>query len=188
MELHRLSEIIPLVKEGAAKRGWKVLSHEGATLEVEVNGECHVLDIREHTGPIHWPSLKDWIEQLGKSKLVLLTMGFFPKKTLSELLKDPARAGRVVLMGMGLRDFFDTEFRPRRLGPASALAEVVEEALTGRGLSPQAISCDYCAERPLATCKVCGSLLCKSHFIPCPLCGARLCHPDVKNCYFQHEC
>jgi len=166
-----------------------VLTREGATLEVKVEGERYVVDIREHTGPIHWPSLRDWIRQFdGQRKLILLTMGFFPKKSILELLKDPQRAGRVSIVGMGLRDYFDTEFKPRKLGPASPLLDAVEEVLAGRGISLQAITCDYCSERPLAGCDVCGALLCKSHFIPCPLCNARLCHPDVNDCYFKHQC
>ena len=189
MELRRLSDIIPRIEEESLRRRWQVLTRKGVTLQVQADDERFILDVREHTGPVLWPALEAWIDQLRcRGTPVLLAMGFFPKTALSKLLERPKRARRLVLVEMGLHDFFDTAFRPRRLGPTPPFAAMVEEVLTERGLSLQPIPCDYCFERPLASCQVCGALLCKSHFIRCPLCNIRFCHPDVNDCYFKHHC
>lgn len=48
--------------------------------------------------------------------------------------------------------------------------------------------CGYCARETLTLCQVCQSPLCENHHLYCPLCHARLCHPDVKDCFFNHRC
>lgn len=52
----------------------------------------------------------------------------------------------------------------------------------------QEAGCAYCEGQPIAVCKVCGAPLCRAHSITCPLCQASLCHPDVKDCFFKHNC
>ena len=188
--IHRLSEIVPALREACQENGWPARLGEQALLEVETSEAAYVLDAREHTGPIHWRSLEEWTARFGAEKrLILLTMGFFPVKTLGQLLARPDLTRRVALVEMGMRSFFDTEFRARKFGQLKTLLfQEVERILAGEGIELRAVTCAYCAENPLTACRECGRLICKSHFIPCPLCQARLCHPDVSDCYFRHEC
>jgi MoaA/NifB/PqqE/SkfB family radical SAM enzyme len=48
--------------------------------------------------------------------------------------------------------------------------------------------CRYCGRKELLTCEECGTPLCEKHSFYCPLCHTPLCHPDVKCCFFQHDC
>jgi MoaA/NifB/PqqE/SkfB family radical SAM enzyme len=52
----------------------------------------------------------------------------------------------------------------------------------------EGISCKHCGRKQLVTCEVCGTPLCEEHSFYCPLCRAPVCHPDVKECFFQHKC
>jgi hypothetical protein len=187
--IDRLSEIVPAIEAAARKRGWQSGPAERALLKVVVEGKLHLIDVKEHSGPIYWGNLRDWIGRLGEGSPILMTMGFFPDRTIGHLLNEPDLASRVALLGMGLTSFFETEPKPRKFGQTgTSLFSVVEDILGRRGIELQEICCHYCAGRPLNSCQVCGALTCKSHFIACPLCRAYLCHPDVKDCYFQHEC
>ena len=188
--IHRLSEIVPALREACREKGWLARSGEQALLEVETPEASYVLDAREHTGPIYWRSLEGWAGRFGAEKrLILLTMGFFPDRAIGQLLNEPELAKRVTLVGMGLTSFFETEFRPKKFGQTEMpLFSVVEAVLARSGVQLQEISCHYCTGRPLVSCQICGALSCKNHFIVCPLCRAYLCHPDVKDCYFRHEC
>ena len=187
--IDRLSEILPAIRAAAEKRGWQTRSGERALLEVMAEGKRYIIDVKEHTGPIYWPNLREWTAHLGEGGQILMTMGFFPDKTIGQLLREVELAKRVALVGMGLTSFFETEFKPRKFGQTETSPFLaVEHILARRGIQLQEISCHYCAGRPLASCQICGALSCKNHFIACPLCRAYLCHPDVKDCYFKHEC
>jgi len=188
--IHRLSEIVPPLREACREKGWATRPGERALLEIETSDASYVLDVKEHTGPIYWRSLEEWVGRFGPGEhLILLTMGFFPVKTLGQLLARPELYRRVALVEMGMQSFFDAEFKARKFGQFNTpLFREVERVLAGEGVELRPVTCLYCAENPLTTCQGCGRLICKSHFIPCPLCGARLCHPDVKDCYFRHEC
>jgi hypothetical protein len=90
---------------------------------------------------------------------------------------------------MGLTSFFETESTPKKFGQIETPPFLmVENILAKRDIQLQEISCHYCAGKLLVSCQVCGALLCKNHFIVCPLCRIYHCHPDVKDCYFKHEC
>jgi len=187
--IDRLSEILPAIKAAAEKGGWQTRFAETALLEVVAEEKRYIIDVKEHTGPIYWPNPRNWIGRLGEGSQILMTMGFFPDKAIGQLLSEPELAKRVALVGMGLTSFFETEFKPQKFGQAeTSLFRVVEDILARRGIQLQEISCHYCAGRPLSSCQICGDLSCKNHFIVCPLCRAYLCHPDVKGCYFKHEC
>ena len=49
-------------------------------------------------------------------------------------------------------------------------------------------TCKYCPRDQLATCEVCGYALCEEHSLVCPICQALLCHPDARDCFFEHGC
>ena len=184
----RLSEIIPQLTERFRERGWPVRQRKDVFLEAEAGEKTLVIDGMERTGPIYWPNLSPWIKRCGDGQLILLTMGFFPKEALGEFLKT-GLARRVALIELGLASFFETEPRPRKLGRVDTEPfQVVEEVLAGEGIKPELITCRYCREAPVVGCEECGNLICKSHFISCPLCRAKLCHPDVADCYFKHNC
>jgi len=186
--INRLSEILPAIKAAAERSGWQTTG-ERAPLEVVAEGKRYLIDVKEHTGPIYWLNLRDWIGRFGEGGQILMTMGFFPDKAIGQLLSERDLAKRVALVGMGLTSIFETEFKPRKLGQTETpLFLVVEDIFARRGIQLQGISCHYCAGRPLASCQICDALSCKNHFIVCPLCRAYLCHPDVKDCYFKHKC
>jgi hypothetical protein len=187
--ISRLSEILPAIKAAAEERGWQTRSGERALLEVAAEGNRYIIDVKEHTGPIYWPNLRDWIGRFGEVGQILMAMGFFPDKAIGQLLNEPKLAKRIALAWMGLTSFFETEFKPKKFGQTeSPLFLVVEEILAERGIQLQDVSCRYCAGKLLASCQICGALICKNHFIRCPLCKAHFCHPDAKGCYFTHEC
>ncbi len=188
----RLSELLPELIERFRERGWEVERPREAFLRVNAAGEGYTIDGLERTGPVYWPHLKDWVERCGGDKgegqLILLAMGFFAKEALGEFLNTGLN-GRAALVELGLRSFFDEEPRPRKIGrTATEPFRIVEETLEAKGLTLQAITCEWCRQSPVAACAECGNLLCKSHFISCPLCGTKLCHPDVGDCYFKHRC
>jgi hypothetical protein len=187
--INRLSDILPAIEAAAEKREWQIEPGERAMLEVVAAEQHYTIDARENTGPIYWPSLRDWISHAGEGKQILMTMGFFPDKTIGQVLSEPELAKRVALVSIGLTSFFETELKPRKFGETETpLFSVVEGILTSQGVQLQATTCHYCAGKPLSSCQICGTLSCKQHFIRCPLCRAYLCHPDVKDCYFKHTC
>jgi hypothetical protein len=187
--IDRLSETLPAIRAAAEKRKWPARTGERALLEVVVEGKRYAIDVKEHTGPVYWPNLRNWMGRFGERSQILMTMGFFPDKAIGQLLNEPELARRVALVAMGLTSFFEMEFKPKKFGQTETpLFLVVEDVLARRDIQLQGISCHYCAGRPLTSCQICGALSCKSHFIVCPLCRAYLCHPDVRDCYFKHEC
>jgi MoaA/NifB/PqqE/SkfB family radical SAM enzyme len=56
--------------------------------------------------------------------------------------------------------------------------------------TPQASEnpCNYCERGQLVNCQVCGLPMCEEHSLYCPVCHDPVCHPDVKDCFFQHDC
>ncbi|MFC1923887.1 radical SAM protein [Chloroflexota bacterium] len=52
----------------------------------------------------------------------------------------------------------------------------------------QETGCTYCGKETIALCQVCQSSICENHGLYCPLCHTQLCHPDVKDCFFNHHC
>jgi len=187
--IHRLSEIVPALREACQEESWSARPGEQAFLEIETREASYVLDAKEHTGPLYWLSLEEWIRRFrGEKHLILLTMGFFPAKTLGQLLDRPDLVRWVAPVEIGMQSFFDTEFKARELGQLNTpLFQEVERILAEEGVEPQLVTCFYCAGNSPTACQEYGHLIYKSHFIPCPLCWARLCHPDVSDCYFQHE-
>ena len=63
-----------------------------------------------------------------------------------------------------------------------------KKELKRRAVVVQETGCGYCGKETLALCQVCQSPACESHSLSCPFCHARLCHPDVKDCFFNHKC
>lgn len=63
-----------------------------------------------------------------------------------------------------------------------------KKELKRRAIVVQETGCGYCGKETLAICQVCQSPACESHSLSCPFCHARLCHPDVKDCFFNHKC
>jgi len=183
----RLSELLPGLAERSRRRGWRVRRPRDVLLRLDTDDGAYVIDGLERTGPVYFSHLREWIARCGEGQLILLAMGFFPQEALGEFLNRGLN-GRAALVELGLESFFDREPRPRKLGrTATEPFQVLEEVLAKEGLTPQAITCGWCTQAPVAGCTECGSLLCRSHFLVCPLCGAKLCHPDVSRCYFDHE-
>jgi len=63
-----------------------------------------------------------------------------------------------------------------------------KKELKRRAIVVQEAGCGYCGKETLALCQVCQSPACEGHSLSCPFCHARLCHPDVKDCFFKHKC
>jgi hypothetical protein len=108
--IDRLSEILPAIEAASERRCWQTRPGERAFLKIMAEGKDYIIDVKENTGPIYWPNLRDWTGRLGEESQILMTMGFFPDKTISQLLNDLELAKRVTLVGMGLTSFFETEF------------------------------------------------------------------------------
>lgn len=187
--INRLSETLPSIRAAAEEEGWETSSGVRPPLRVLAQGREHTIDVKEHTGPVYWPNLSDWIARCGEGNSILMTMGFVPDRVLGQFLVERDLVERVALVWMGLTSFFETAFRPRKIGQTDTpVFAVVESVLAARGLQLEPVSCRYCTGQPLGSCQICGAVSCKSHFILCPLCQVYLCHPDVKDCYFKHEC
>lgn len=188
--VHRLAELSADLEARCRQRGWPAHREPGGWLRVTVGEAEYIVDVRETTGPIYWRNLEGWIRGFDEpGHLVLLAMGFFPQSTLVSLIRKPGLVQRVTLMGMGQTSYFETDLRPRKFGETmTPVFEALEEAMVARGLVAEPITCGYCSGTPLSACQVCDSLICKSHFLLCPLCRAHLCHPDVNDCYFKHQC
>lgn len=187
--INRLSEIVPDIKAAVQEAGWDAIEGERVLLRITAEGTRHSVDAKEHTGPIYWPNLRDWMERLGEGRQILMTMGFYPQTAIGKLLHEREFVDRVALVEMGMRNFFDTEFRPQKFGLTNTpVFSLIEETFAAKGIQMRDVTCSYCSSKPLICCQVCGALACGSHFIPCPLCGVHFCHPDVNRCYFDHRC
>jgi len=55
-------------------------------------------------------------------------------------------------------------------------------------VSSQETGCTYCSRENLTLCEVCHNPICENHGLSCPLCHTNLCHPDVQDCFFNHNC
>ncbi len=166
---------------------------EGSLLEVQKGEARIVVDGKEHTGPVTLREFDLWLQDLpAYSQAILIAMGFFRPEVHRRVLSDPAIRSKLVLISFGLRDYMDTVLKPKRLlvaeitEPVAELLSILEET----GIHPEDVSCDYCPSKALVACSVCGLLLCKRHFIPCPVCKAIMCHSTEtrRHCFFKHAC
>lgn len=63
-----------------------------------------------------------------------------------------------------------------------------EKEELARIVTVQEAGCAYCESETLSLCQVCHSPICETDSLSCPFCQSRLCHPDVKDCFFKHRC
>lgn len=189
--IQRISDLRPELEKACRELAWKVKHGTVAMLEAEKDGKTCVIDAKEHTGPIFRGNLEQWTRDYPQAHwLILVTMGFFAPDSYRFVLATEERRQRILLISLGLRDYFDREFKPRRLiatDPPELLHEV-ESALKRRKLPLVDVTCSHCNEKAITFCEKCGALLCKDHYIPCAVCRTKLCHPDIGKCFFTHEC
>jgi hypothetical protein len=187
--LRRLSDIKPDVEKRLRELGFSIKPGR-FLVEAEKEGELHVVDVRETTGPVGERLLATWLSDIGEARAVLVAMGFFTKRALAKVVLDQDLRRRVALFWVGLKDWSDEVFKPFKLqlGPATPVSEAVEEALAARGVVPKPAPCEYCTLKAISACSECYALLCKEHFMPCALCRAPLCHPSAGRCFFSHKC
>lgn len=186
----QLWETITEVKRRSEEKRWATrwlaLSGKRALLEVTTEGEVYWADAIEHQEPLAWSSLEALIKQLEERNLVLLTTGSLPNTIVAELLRHPARK-QIAVIAMGLDNHAKAGSKAKKFGETKTpLFDLTEGILEEKGIRLGEITCGYCNQKTLTACHLCHSLLCKEHFLCCPLCGLYLCHPDVKDCYFHH--
>jgi hypothetical protein len=179
------SPLSELLKE--AKIGFE--EKENILLKIKVHGETYIIDNKDQTGPIMLSNLRGWIGGFDvKDHLILITMGYFHSKCYHYII-DEKMLSRVCLIGVGLRDFYDERARPEAFGECeNIIYNLIFGIFDEKGMPIKEVTCKYCDDKVVAYCRGCGALLSKSHFIHCPLCSANLCHPDVSDCYYKHEC
>lgn len=190
--INRINDLKPELLDACKRLGWKV-KESRFLLVAEKEGKRCLIDGRDATGPIFERSLNLWLKDiLPSNQVILIAMGFFAPNALKHILKDKGKREKIILVSFGLKDFFDTEFKPKKLQLASPtdLYLELETILRKFGLAVSPVECNYCGKKAIAVCNSCEAMLCKSHFVPCTFCRIPLCHPDVtgKMCFFQHEC
>ncbi|HDM43313.1 MAG TPA: hypothetical protein ENG29_02880 [Firmicutes bacterium] len=187
--IRRITDIERPLVEALEKRGRSVEKAMGAFLRVSVGEKIYVIDNKDHSGPVMLSNLRGWIDSFDRGDhLILLTMGFFHPRCYQYLI-DEKILSRIALIGIGLRDFYDEEAKATAFGEVEGgVFDAVVSVLGDRGIDVDVVTCKYCGGRVVAYCCGCSALLCKSHFIQCPLCKATLCHTDVSDCYYKHEC
>jgi len=189
VSIRRISDIkaplIKLLKE--IKSGFE--EKENILLKIKVNGKTYIIDNKDQTGPIMLSNLRGWIGGFDvKDHLILITMGYFHSKCYHYII-DEKMLSRVCLIEIGLRDFYDEKARPGAFCECeNIIYNLIFTVLNEMGVTLSEVACKYCDDKVIAYCRGCGALLSKSHFIHCPLCMATLCHPDVSDCYYKHEC
>lgn len=153
--------------------------------------KTYIIDNRDHTGPILLKSFIEWIEGFDKDvKLIFITMGFFHEDVYKYLIEG-GMVGRLALLQFGQRSIYDDELHTGIFGNTSGevfeiLIDVVGNEM---GIEIERELCAYCDRDKVVYCEECLSRLCSEHFIPCPLCRAKLCHPDTgERCYYEHNC
>jgi len=174
----------------AAEESGIVTRWESGKLYLEINGKIVLVDSRETAGPVTARLLSTWAGGLKGDYRVLVTVGFYVKSAVSLALTDDSMRGRVSLVELGLRDYFDSELKPRVfLNEPERFTELFREASEKLGIRFERFRCDFCGEPIKGACKVCGAILCSSHLIICPICRSTFCHPDTGNkCFYEHEC
>ncbi|MGQ9706304.1 MAG: hypothetical protein ACUVWP_04780 [bacterium] len=158
-------------------------------LGVKVNDETYIIDNKDQTGPIMLSNLRGWIGGFEpEDHLIFITMGYFHHKCF-EYIIDEKMLSRVCLIGVGLRDFYDEMVKCEAFGEYENIVfDLIYRVFDENGIPIKEATCKHCNDKVVAYCKGCGALLSKSHFIHCPLCMSTLCHPDVSDCYYKHEC
>lgn len=187
----RTSDIKDKLKSRFLKNGYKILEAKNTFLKISDAEKTYTIDNIDHTGPVLFKSFKEWIDTFDESEdLILITVGFF-HTDISKYLAKSGNTDRIALLQFGLRSIYDDEIETDIFGNTNTnifriLIEVINEEMRV-SFSPE--HCDYCERDSAGYCVECGARLCPEHFIPCPLCGAKLCHPDSgKRCYYEHDC
>lgn len=185
----RLANIVGSLAHIARSMGFEVECRPSAVV-LEIDGEEFVVDWRETAGPVTARLLRSWLKSLHARKCALLTMGFYTRRAITELLADKRYRGNVLLFEVGVVDYLGARPRPRMLpSECEKLSEIVVMASREHGLEPQVYSCDYCSRPAKVACASCHSLLCSEHAVECSRCGDTLCHPGTKkSCYERHKC
>lgn len=189
--IYRVSDVKPDLERAYRELGWRVAVKTTAMLEVKRRDKVCVIDVKEHTGPVYKRDLEQWIRNYPHADwLILITMGFFAPDSYRFVLASEERVRKVALVSLGLRDYFDQDFRPMKLvaSKPSELFRELENVIGKWGLRLRSVPCNYCNRMAIIFCRECDVMLCRDHFIPCPVCHVKLCHPDVNRCFFAHEC
>jgi len=136
--------------------------------------------------------MNNWCNELKDYNYkVLITLGFFTKKALGYVLKNSKLKGTTLLVQAGLKDYMDTNIKVTYLPTNnnivnSLVLSAIEEYLN---MKATPFTCSYCTNPLITVCNYCGALLCKRHFIICPVCRNTFCHPDTgRECFYKHKC
>jgi len=189
--ISRLAEIKGELRERYSNAGLVVSPKNNYFLYLTKGKDIYIIDHQEHTGPILFKSFKDWLGEFGGyTQLILITLGFFHKQATDYILESNLGA-KVTLLQFGIHSIYDDELHPQIFGDReSIVCKILFDTIRDRmGIDFSDDICKYCSRKAVAQCVICASHLCSDHFIPCPLCRAKLCHPDSgRECYYQHNC
>jgi hypothetical protein len=186
---HAIGEVKRRGEEKGWLTRWLTMADKRALLELVKDGECYWVGAVEHSGPLQWHELEKLLKQLGEGKhLILLTTGWLPQTTLSEILRHP-QGRQVALVTLNFPEQGQVQFRGKMFSRvSSAPFDLVKQVFQEEGVVLEEETCDHCSKKPVSACHVCQSPLCRNHFMLCPVCRLYFCHPDAKDCFFQHKC
>ncbi len=189
--IYRISQLKPKFMEIADALNLEIKFTRGR-LEFHDGDRRMILDWRETTGPTTERFIEKWIDEFrDAAQIILITMGYFTKKALRYVLSHEDSRDKISLIELGLRDYFEREFKPRMLSlHKTELISKMEDELKKEGLELEEYTCDFCRNKTITTCSICGSLLCGDHMLICPICREYFCHPSIKGrmCFFIHRC
>ncbi len=183
MRLHR-------IVEDALSRldGWSVSRRDSRGVEITDGRRVALIGWRDTTGRVGMGLIEAWLSGAASAdERHYLTMGWFPAEVKAAALSRLGPRG-LHLYQMGLRDYFDERLRPEVTSPGETeVSAAIVGAIRGAGLGVEYSGCRYCGSRAVASCEVCGALLCARHAMRCPICGAVTCHPDTgATCFYEH--
>lgn len=188
--LRRCSDILSTLKEEGLKREFKVEVKSGRLI-LEKPDLNIVVECRDTTGPITERFIENWYNEVKEYKYkILITLGYYTKKALSYIFRKVKPKGTVLLLEAGLKDYMDSSMNFKYLPTNnSEVNNIVLEALDRLNIKPTQFTCSYCGNSAITSCGYCDALLCRRHFIICPVCGDWFCHPDTgKDCFHKHKC
>lgn len=185
----KLADLVEPALQRLLKAGCAVSEAGPGAWLIQCGDVRYHLETRDHTGPVLTTEMKGWLEKIKfGDHYILVCMGKFHSTALVEVLKS-GLMNRVGLLEIGLASFYEEQAHPRSFGETqspvfAAMSEVLQES----NLALESIKDHYHRGKVVTYCRHCGHLLAKDSMIPCPLCKAHCCHPDVAECFFKHDC
>jgi len=187
--MKRLNEVFEPLKLMLNALQLPYLEKQDGTLLVESQNDKYLLELRDHTGPILLGEFDGWLAGLPQATHgILVSMGFFHPKVFQVII-EKSLLNTIALIEMGLHSFYEEEIHARFFGESdNEVFTSLISAFISLDVPPSAVMDYYGRGKAMSFCFHCNRLLSKHSFMTCPLCTRHICHPDVCDCYFKHEC